>query len=587
MALDGITVFNIVNELKENILGGRIDKIYQPESDEIVLQIRCFGKTKKLLLTANASNPRVHFSNISKENPETPPLFCMVLRKHLVSGKILNITQPNFERIINITIESINELGDYSEKTLVIEIMGRHSNIILLDENLNILECAKHVSFDKSSVRQVLPNKKYSLPPDQDKKNPLDATEESFLDALKNASPSKIQEFIYKNYTGISPILASEICFRSNIDPNCITSILNEQEIKNLYKSFECIFKIIKKNNISPQLILESNKKILDFSPIEQEQFSSNEKIYFQTISELLEYFYKERDLIYRTSQKTQDLKRIITQNIERCYKKKDLQQRTLDEIKNRDYLKLYGELITSNIHNISKGMDKVTLNNFYSEKYEDVEIPLDVNLTPAENAQRYFKRYNKEKRTFIAMQEQIVQNNSQLEYLENVLNSLKNCTTEQDINEIREELFEEGIIKKIKKNKKSKKIKGSKPLHFVSSDNFHIYVGKNNKQNDELTLKLAKPKDIWLHTKNIPGSHVIIVTENSPVPDTTLAQAANLAVFYSKASNSSLVPVDYTLKKNIKKPNGSKPGMVIYETNKTIYITPDEELIEKLIKIE
>lgn len=587
MALDGITISGIITELKENILGGRIDKVYQPESDEVILQIRCFGKTKKLLLTANASNPRIHFSEISKENPATPPLFCMVLRKHLASGKIIRITQPNFERIINITVESINELGDYSEKTLIIEIMGRHSNIILIDENETILDCAKHISFDKSSVRQVLPGKKYTLPPNQDKKNPLELKEDIFKNDLQSSKPTKVQEFIYKSYSGISPIMASEICFRANIDPSCNTEILKEEEILNLYNSFKTIIKNLNENNFCPQVIFEDNKKIIDFSVIELTQFLNKEKLNFETISKLLEYFYKERDLIYRTSQKTQDLKKIVTQNIERCIKKKEVYQKTLKEIANRDNLKLYGELITSNIYSISKGMTTVKLNNFYSENYEEIEIPLDANLTPAENAQKYFKKYNKEKRTFSALQIQIKQNEEQLEYLENVLNSLKTCFTEQDIKDVREELAEEGIIKKIRQNKKDKSNKKSKPLHFISSDNFHIYVGKNNKQNDELTLKFAKSQDIWLHTKNIAGSHVIIVTDGREVSETALEEASNLAAFYSKASTSSLVPVDYTLRKNIKKPNGAKLGMVIYETNKTIYVTPSEEKINKLTKVE
>jgi predicted ribosome quality control (RQC) complex YloA/Tae2 family protein len=306
----------------------------------------------------------------------------------------------------------------------------------------------------------------------------------------------------------------------------------------------------------------------------------------FDSVSELIESYYAEKDFTYRMGQKTQDLRHLINSNIERCVRKKEIQQRTLKDIENRDIYQLYGELLTANIYSLSKGMTSVSLPNYYSETMEEITIPLDGNLTPSENAQKYFKRYNKEKRTFVALQDQIKQNNTELEYLETVLTSVANCHDEQDIKDIREELRDEGYIKRIKQQKGMKSNKHSSPLHFVSDDGFHIYVGKNNKQNDELTLKLAKATDIWMHTKQIPGSHVIIVTEGNTVPDTTLTQAATLAAYYSKAQTSSLVPVDYTEKKNVKKPNGAKPGFVIYTTNQTAYITPSEEIVKQIKQI-
>ena len=588
MALDGFVISNIINDLKSYLIGGKVDKIYQPEKDEIILQIRNKGTQYKLLLTANASSPRLHFTNIQKENPITAPLFCMVLRKHLSSGKIIDISQPNFERIINIQIESIDELGDYSIKTLIFEIMGKHSNIILINNKNIILESIKHISHDKSSVREVLPSKEYFLPPSQDKKNPLNTSEEEFTSLILEKN-LKIQQAIYKTYNGISPILSSEICFISNIDPDLNTSEISENHIKILYKNFVNIFNISKENNFNPQIIFNENNSILDFTSTNFSMFKNFEKKYFENISELLEFFYKSKDIQYRLNQKSQDLKRIISQNIERCVKKKEIQQKTLKEIENRDILKLYGELITSNIYTIKKGMTQVTLNNFYSENYEKIEIKLDPNISPAENAQKYFKKYNKEKRTFIALQEQIKQNDEELKYLESVLNSVKSSSNEQDIKQIRLELYEQGILKKqiINKKEKQRKEKKAKPFHYVSSDGFNIYVGKNNTQNDELTLKFAKSNDMWLHTKGIAGSHVIIVNDGKEISNIALNEAANLAVFYSKASDSSLVPVDYTLKKFVKKPNGAKPGMVIYTTNKTAYISPDEGLIKKMTKIE
>lgn len=589
MALDGFSISNIIYELKNTIIGGRVDKIYQPEKDEIVLQIRNKGNAYKLLLTANASSPRLHFSNIQKENPINAPLFCMVLRKHLASGKIVDITQPNFERIVNIQVESINELGDYSIKTLIFEIMGKHSNIILIDDKNTILESIKHISFDKSSVREVLPSKTYVLPPSQDKKDPLKTNFDEFLYIIKNSIPTKIQQLIYKSYNGISPILSSEICHNADIDPSTNIEELSNNQINDLYNSLNNIVMLNTQKQFNPQIIYNENESILDFTVFDFNMFKHLNKKYFSSISELLEFFYKSKDLTYRLNQKSQDLKRLISQNIERCVKKKDIQQKTLKDIENRDTLKLYGELITSNIYAIKKGMTKVKLNNFYSENFEEIEIRLDPNLTPAENAQKYFKKYNKEKRTFIALQDQIKQNNEELLYLESVLSSVSSCTDEYDIKEIRAELSEQGFLKRQKnsKNNKQKSSKRAKPLHYISSDGFHIYVGKNNTQNDELTLRFAKPLDMWFHTKDIAGSHVIVISEGKEIPNSTLNEAANLAAYYSKATNSSLVPVDYTPKKFIKKPNGAKPGMVIYETNKTAYITPNEKLIENMQKID
>ncbi|WP_250277789.1 Rqc2 family fibronectin-binding protein [[Clostridium] colinum] len=589
MALDGFAISNIIYELKNNIMGGRVDKIYQPEKDEIILQIRNKGTAYKLLLTANASSPRIHFTTIQKENPINAPLFCMVLRKHLSSGKIINITQPNFERIVNIHVESINELGDYSVKTLVFEIMGKHSNIILIDDKNNILESIKHISFDKSSVREVLPNRTYVLPPAQNKKNPLKTNFDEFMAIFKNSMPTKTQQLIYKSYNGISPILASEICNNANIDCSANTNEILDDQLNELYKAFNNIITLNIEEKFNPQIIYNENETVLDFTVFDFNIFKGLDKKIFSSISELLEFFYKSKDLTYRLNQKSQDLKRLISQNIERCAKKKDIQQKTLKDIANRDMLKLYGELITSNIYAIKKGMTKVTLNNFYSENFEEIEIRLDPNLTPAENAQKYFKKYNKEKRTFVALQEQIKQNNEELLYLESVLSSVNACTDEYDIKEIRTELSEQGFLKRQKnsKNNKQKNNKKAKPLHYISTDGFHIYVGKNNTQNDELTLRFAKPLDMWFHTKDIAGSHVIVVSEGKEIPNSTLNEAANLAAYYSKATNSSLVPVDYTPKKFVKKPNGAKPGMVIYETNKTAYITPNEKLIENMQKID
>lgn len=584
MAFDGVTISALISEIKDKVIGGRIDKIYQPESDEIILGIRSFGAGYRLLLTANPSNPKFHFTQINKDNPLNPPLFCMVMRKHLQSGKIIDIEQPDFDRIVNIYVESLNEMGDYSVKKLVIEIMGRHSNIILVDSDDTILDCIKHITHDKSSVREVLPGKKYEMPPKQDKVNPLMLNKENFMSAVENNSTKKIQALIYQSYMGISPVLATEICTRADIDGSDFAATLSPDKTERLYTEFQRLVEDIKSERFVPCIMRDNKGKIIDFFPIKP-SFGNIEK--YENMSVLTEDFYKTRDFTYRINQKTQDLKKLINQNIERCVKKKEIQLQTLRDIENRDELRLYGELITANIYSIKKGMTLVKLVNFYSDKGEEIEIALDGDLTPSENAQKYFKAYNKAKRTYDALQEQMASNDEELNYLEGVLTSVNNCINEQDIKEIRQELRDEGYIKKVKNSKGRVSKKRFSPMHFISSDGYDIYVGKNNVQNDELTLRFAKPRDIWFHTKIIPGSHVIVVNKGEAIPDTTLNEAAMLSAYYSKARNSTMVPVDYTEKRNVKKPNGAKPGMVIYETNKTAYMNPSEEEINKIKRID
>ncbi len=582
MALDGLVLNSIVCELTEKTLGGRIDKIYQPEKDEIIFNIRSFGNSYKLMLTANSSHPRIHFTKNIKNNPSSPPMFCMILRKYINGGKITKITQPNFERIIFIHIESLNEMGDKSEKKLIIEIMGKHSNIILVDENDIVLDSIKRVNFEKSSVREILPKRNYVLPPDQNKINPLEITQEIFLKIFKKAIPTKVHQLILNSFSGISPTIANEICFLANIDPSSFSVELKEEEILMCFKAMESIVDKIKNEDYSLNVIYDSHYKLNEFSVVELNYINYSNKKYFDSPSELIEYFYTERDKQYRLNQKSADIKKILQSSIERYIKKIDIQQRSIDDCKNMDKYKVKGELITANIYKIEKGMKEFTCENFYSENLESITIKLNENLTPAENAQDYFKKYNKKKRTKEQATIFLEQNISELNYLESIFHMLHAVTDESDISAIREELEEIDVIKK-KKFKKGPKAVESKPLHFISSDGFDIFVGKNNKQNDELTLRVASNEDIWMHTKEIPGSHVIIKTNGKAVPERTLDEGANIAGFYSKGKNSSTVPVDYTEKKNVKKPRGAKPGMVIYTTNKTAYVTPTESLIRKL----
>ena len=375
------------------------------------------------------------------------------------------------------------------------------------------------------------------------------------------------------------------MCYNAGIDANKPVSTLSDSEKQNLYEAFSALVDKIKAADYLPQIVYDG-EKVKDMLPFSLNKYKDLRTQTFSSPSRMTEEFYSAKDTAYRMSQKTHDLKHLVAQNIERCVKKRDIQQKSLKDIENREHLRLCGELITANIYAIKQGMTTIKLNNFYSENFEEVEIELDGSLTPAENAQKYFKRYNKAKRTYTALQEQIAANDEELAYLETVLAGVENCENEQDIKEIRRELREQGYVKKEAKQKGKQVNKRSAPLHYISSDGYDIYVGKNNIQNDELTLRTAHSTDIWMHTKNIPGSHVIIITRGADVPDTTLTEAATLAAYYSKAQTSSMVPVDYTQRKNVHKPNGAKPGFVIYDTNKTAYITPSKESVEKIKQV-
>lgn len=586
MALDGITTSAIVSELKSALVGGRIDKIHQPVADEIRMTIRGLGSgAKKIIISANSAHPRIHLTESTRENPMTAPLFCMVMRKHIAGGKIVDICQPNFERIIILRVESANEMGDITTKNLILEIMGKHSNLILTDENGKILDSIKRVTHEKSSVREVLPGKEYVFPPSQDKKNPLEAEQGDFLFSLHLQEGRKLQEFIYQTYTGISPIMAGEICSRAGVDASNSCQVTTLEEGEQLFTAFDKTMAEIKAAAYQPAIYYQKeNNRIVDFAVLEMTQFSGLQKKSFNSVSALLEGFYQERDNEAHIRQKAHDMRRLVMSNIERCVKKKEIQLKTRRETKGMELWKKKGELLTANIYAVPQGVTTFKTIDYYEADMPEIEIAIDPAKTPAENAQKYFSKYNKAKRTLAALEIQEKQNEEELVYLESVLNALDNAKDDADLSEIRTELAESGFIRRQVQKKGAQKPKKSKPLHYVSSDGYDIFVGKSNLQNDELTLRMAEPTDIWMHTKDIPGSHVIIRTNGqSELPEATMEEAANLAAFYSKAKNSSMVPVDYTQRKNIKKPNGAKPGMVIYLTNRTIYITPDENRVNQM----
>ncbi len=585
MALDGITASAIVSELKTALLGGRIDKVHQPAADEIRFTVRGLGGVKKVLVSANSSHPRIHLTESTRENPMTAPLFCMVLRKHIAGGKIVDICQPNFERIVILRIESTNELGDLTTKNLILEIMGKHSNLILTDENGKILDSIKRVTHEKSSVREVLPGKEYVFPPSQDKKNPLTAEKGDFLFSLHLQEGRRLQEFLYQTYTGVSPIMAGEICSRAGLDASNACQETSIEEGEALFAAFDKTMDEIKAKLYQPAIYYQKeNNRIVDFAVLEMTQFASLQKKEYETVSALLEGFYQERDNASQIRQKAQDIRKLVMNNIERCVKKKEIQLKTRRETKGMELWKKKGELLTANIYAVPQGVTTFKTIDYYEESMPEIEIAIDPAKTPAENAQKYFAKYNKAKRTLAALEVQEKQNEEELVYLESVLNALDNAKDDADLSEIRTELAESGFLRRQVQKKGAQKPKKAKPLRYISSDGYEILVGKSNLQNDELTLRIAEPTDIWMHTKEIPGSHVIIRTGGkSELPEATMEEAATLAAFYSKAKHSSMVPVDYTQRKNVKKPNGAKPGMVIYLTNKTIYITPDENKVNQM----
>lgn len=591
MSLDGIVSKAIVKELNNTILGGRIDKVYQPEKDELLLNIYNKGNNYKLIISSNSNNPRIHLTDKSKINPSNPPMFCMLLRKHIAGGIILNIEQFHMDRILFIDISSIDELGLPSEKRLVVEIMGKHSNIVLIEkEDSKIIDSIKRVSRDISRVRQILPGLEYQYPPLQNKKDPLCLNEKDFYTLMDKSKPNTyVYKFFYTNYMGLSPLISKEICYVSNIDIDrpIISLSMNEKEI--LLNTFISMMEKVQKEEYTPVLVYDQIKPgYKAFHALDLSQFGNYKKEYSNSISNVLDKFYLTNDTMERLKQKSHSIKKSIETKLERSLNKLSKQKEELLKSKDREKYKIYGDLISANIYKIKKGAKDVSLENFYSENMDTITIPLNPKYSAAENAQRYYKKYSKLKNAHTLLLKEIPKTEEEIEYLENVLNSIDNCTEIIELEEIKDELIKEGYLKPYKNNKnKKKKIPKSKPHHYISSDGFHIYVGKNNRQNEYLTLRMANKDDMWLHAQKIPGSHVIIRKSKEFISDTALEEGALLAAYYSKAKYSTNVAVDYTEKKNVKKPKNAKTGMVIYENFNTIIVTPEYEKIKNLKKVE
>lgn len=578
MALDGITVANIVTELKTQIIDSRISKIAQPEHDELMLTLKTKNGNKRLLISANPSLPLIYLGDQNKKSPMVAPNFCMLLRKHIGTGRITNISQPTLERVIFIDIEHYDELGDLRQKRLAIELMGKHSNIIFIDNKNMIIDSIKHISSHVSSVREVLPGREYFIPDQAHKVSPLHCKEEDFKHALLTKADN-LPPAIYKSFVGISPSVAEEICYIADLNTMLTPKDLDADSMLHLYRQFTLFMERVSDEDFYPVIYFDGDKPV-DYSSIPLTHYNDYTKEHFDSISELLIAYYKKKEIITRIRQKSADLRHVVATALERNTKKYQLQLRQLEDTKDRDKFKEYGELINTYGYELKENDKFLEAYNYYQDK--DVKIPIDPTLTPSENSQKYFAKYNKKKRTYEALLDLVNETKSEIEYLSTLANSLENATGEEDLQEIKEEMVQTGYIRK-RHEKKKVKIK-STPLHYLSSDGYSIYVGKNNLQNDEISFNLGSNKDWWFHVKDAPGSHVIVITNGEEIPDATYIEAAKLAAHFSSRRESDKIEVDYTLRKNLKKPTGSKPGFVVYYTNYSMITDSDITGIHQVI---
>lgn len=585
MALDGITIAALVNELKNTLVNGRITKIAQPEKDELLLTIKQSisdgnGKTKRfqkrLTVSVNPGLPLLYLNDENKQSPMSAPTFCMVLRKHLNNCRITDIRQEGLERVIRIGLEHLDEMGDLCRKFLIIELMGKHSNIIFTDDNNKIIDSIKHISLLVSSVREVLPGRDYFIPDTQHKYDPFTITEKEFTDIIL-AKPMDIAKALYTSLTGFSPVMSNELVYISSLSDKNSTKELSEMEKLHLYRNFTRIMEHVKEAGFKPCIIYKENEPF-EFSCIPLTMYSDSKDYQikqYESVSQMLYLYYSSKEVISRMRQKSYDLRRITNTALERARKKYGLQEKQLKDTGKRDKYKVYGELLTTYGYGLKGGEKSFTCDNYYTG--EEITIPLDGNMSGVDNAKRYFEKYAKLKRTFEALSVQIEETRQEISHLDSISNALDIARHEEDLATIRKELSEYGYIKRRnEQGKGSKKTAKSKPLHYISSDGFDIYIGKNNYQNDELTFKIATGNDWWFHAKASAGSHVIVKTEGKELPDRSFEEAARLAAYYSKAREQGKAEIDYIQKKHVKKPNGSKPGFVVYYTNYSMTIDTD-----------
>lgn len=576
MSMDGLSLYSAMNELNKRLAGGKIDKIQQTDKEELLLMVRSLGQTYRLLINASAADNRVQLTELKKQAPSEAPMFCMLLRKRIAGGKIVRFEQERLDRVLKISIETYNDLGDLSVFALYCELMGKHSNIILVNEKGVIVDAIKHVGLGMSSVRFVMPGLEYSAPPAQDKQDPSKASADDFSMAMCMVGMS-IAKALSNAFFGLSPAVAAQLVARYTDKTECTQ--LSEAEREELASRLAAFYADMAQGKEKASAVLNALGETEAVYPF---AIAGGGIKLYDSIGEALDSLYINSDRREWAKRHGASSRKVLQNNIERCEKKLALYADALNSGEQMEKCRLYGELLTANLHSLKSGTDTAAVDNYYADPVERIAIPLDRQLTPGENAQRYYKKYQKLKAARDMAIVQREQTLSELNYLEGQLDNLTKCTAENELSELIEELKEQGYIKRDKGGKKKMKLAASKPMHFVSSTGADIYVGKNNRQNDELTLRFASPNDIWMHTKNIPGSHVIV--KGASEQDTaTMTEAALLAAYYSRARGSENVAVDYTPRKYVKKPAGAKPGMVIYTTNKTAYVTPSEEAVAGL----
>ena len=577
MALDGIYLRHIKNEIEKESLGARVNQIYQPNRDELVLVLRTYGGAKKLLLSARANSPRVNFCEKTPENPSQPPMFCMLMRKRLGGGKLTAVRQLDCDRVLFLDFECVNELGDVVGLTIVCEIMGMYSNIILVNRDTGVIvDALKRVDLTVSSKRFVLPNIKYELPDSQDKLNILESTPEEIAERIKNLpAEMPLNRAVLSAVQGISPVISREIEYRvcegatNRLDGGLYAKLIDE--LARLKKITEnCLGK--------PYIVYREDKKPMDISFLEIKQYGNFLRVEQQEgFNAAVDYFYDERDTRDRMRVKTQSLNKLLVNLRDRTARKLQKQQTELARCADREQLRIRGDLLQANLYRIERGAKFADVENYYDPEGKTLRITLNPAISPAANAQKYYKEYQKAKNAEFFLAEQIEKGESELEYFESVIDEVNRAQSERELSQIREELEQQGYLRK--PSGKRPKQSALPFLEFESTDGFKILVGRNNLQNDKLTLKTAAKNDMWLHTKDIHGSHVIIRADGREISDEAIMQAAALAAYHSKAQNSSKVPVDFTLVKHVSKPNGAKPGMVIYVNNRTVYVTPKESI--------
>ena len=588
MPLDAICLGAVTNELNTVLTGCRIEKVYQPDRDEIVIQTRGQGGARRLLVSIAAGTPRVHFIETARENPAVPPMFCMLLRKHVQGAKIAAVTQPAVERMLSIELDTTDEMGVACKKHLICELMGKHSNVVLCGEDNRIIDAMRRVDGDLSGKRQVLPGLFYRMPPAQDKHDPFAVSGVGLAAAAAQADGEQmLDRFLLNTLLGFSPLLCRELAFRATGDTAKPLGMLSDEERNRLAKVYDDFLAYIEEKRWKPFLLTKSeDSAVFDFTflPVTQYEGLMNVTQY-ESFSSLLAAFFEKKGRVERMTRRSSDLHKAVVNARDRLARKLSAQKKELAGAHDREKYKRTGELITANLYQLEKGMNKAKVIDYYNKDCPEVEISLDVRLTPQQNAQKYFKLYTKSKTAEEVLTEQIRQGSIELDYLESVLVQLSEAETERDLAQLREELTLSGVLSaKQTRNKKGRqKPVQAKPFHYRTTDGFDIFAGKNNLQNDLLTLKIAFKSDIWFHTQKIHGSHVILVTDGREPTEQAMTEAAMIAAYHSKARLSSMVPVDYTQVRQVKKPAGAKPGMVIYHVYQTAYVTPDETVIEKL----